>query len=220
MYGQACRIIKPHKKSFSGEITENDRNMLSEMAKRPFCDLFLSAFLNESDINKFSGRIKTWNLYDLGYRLKDGKTVEILHPSSGAYANPGELASGGLVINRGEVQYMGSQASGGIFVNYGIAYSMGDAAQGGTFINLAATKDLARGASGGVFVEWTRPEDRSYPNGGEIYVERKTIESDKILSGLFDELELAGREKGTEKIGKIARQVDSHIRANYKRRVA
>ncbi len=255
LYEQACRLVRPFKKQLTGTITEKDLGPMTNdryiwSVKDMFCSageehclagLFLSALLNETNVDKLSLGSFPCVLSDAGYRLQPGKTVEIRE--GGWVDDCCSYAQGGIGIVRGKVEkHLGRYASGGIFPVYGtveggvgwdasggvfpiygvVEQAVGDQASGGIFpIHGTVEGRIGRESSGGTFVVCKKPKKRFlYKSNGACGAGPDELEKDAELSRLMDELEQAGKTEKFDEVEKIARRVDEHVRKNYKRKVA
>jgi len=191
LYGEACKLVRPYKELFKGTITGNDFLFIGEgvLAREGFVPdkdiagygreygefgytgrsrefsssdgLFLSALLNETDLESMFVDWYPARLWGLGYRLKEGKTA-IVGPEA-RLGDLGEKAEGGATLVYGEVMIrMAKSASGGVHLNMGRRsrhttddwnVSMGEKSTGGIFINFDVCGKMGENAANGTFIQ-------------------------------------------------------------------
>jgi len=136
----------------------------------------------------------------------------------------GNFAPGGVWLNKGNAHMMGTYALGGVWLNHNKAtQSIGGSASGGVFLNFGEALHMGHAAEGGVFVAKKLPKKgfMKSPTRKAYGVGPEELGKDAELSLLVDSVEEAGNEERFDDIRKLARQVDEHVRKNYRpRRVA
>jgi len=248
LYESACRIIRPYGKTITGALTEKDFEVMVKLADRE-CMMnatYMSAVLNETDARMLTLSAQHWEFQEhnlhcgtIGYRLKQGKVLKLL---KGVHGEIGAHATGGAVISNDRSYRIGTEASDGIFINKGYATEMGTGAKGGVFLNLASgvLTDFGCEARGGIFLSTAANSAVGYgaspdcvfvfrdgPNA-DNRVEKQAahmvgpeeLAKDKELSDLMDIVEAAGNEGKYNKVKRIARVIDEHVRAKYGRKIA
>ncbi len=180
--------------------------------------LFLSALLNETDLESMAVDWYPAQLWGLGYRLKDGKTVVVC--PDGRLGDLGEKAEGGVTLVYGEVMRwlaqkasgglhinlgersrhtsgewnidIGERSSGGIHINFGVCGKMGQNAANGTFMQLGELgwggDTIGDRARGAVCVGVPRPECIGYEASHNVSEYDVKYGNDEVLKGLLKEL--------------------------------
>jgi len=253
LYRQACRLVRPFKEKMAGTITEkelgpiaddphykecedNQRNKSGQAVYRKYCyaGLYLSALLNETDLDRLSIGSFPAKLEEVGYCLQPGKTVEVREDA--IVGNVGDAAQGGIGIVRGTCEgNVGWDASGGIFPVFGavegcvgyratggmfpifgkVKHSIGNCVTGGIFtVYGTAEGNIGYDAAGGIFIA---KQYFTVSMNGTYRVDTEGLEKDAELGRLLDELEVACRAEKFGEVETVARQIDGHVRKNYKR---
>jgi len=222
MYERACRMVKPFADVFGGTLRVT-KTFLSTVDERiylggPKMAHFLSALLNETELERMTVNIR---LPGIGYRLKEGKILELLEQAYVTEA--GREAHGGIVINRGEVQNLGRPCFGGtflIFKDVGVQVG-GDQAYGESsdtlFLDFRKRSVSNRNLSSYsmtdcVFVSETQEIEGLYCNG---HAGPAALKSDEALRSLMDEIKAASKASDAKTITSLGHQIYSHMFANY-----
>jgi len=138
--------------------------------------------------------------------------------------NMGDYSKGGLFVNFGHNLEMGRCAEGGIFTNLNGVKThtgMGICAKGGTYLNYGKVAELGGCAENSVFVTHKKPSDfLPHANDTALGVAGWDLFWDKPLRMLMKAAKAATKDDRFGEIEPLARQIDAHVRQNYKRRVA
>jgi len=234
LYRQACSIIAPYREKVNGTFNTSGLKLKRLMKKDHYfsddypaeirmAGIYLSALLNETDLNKLvvdekdkktGGWDKAIELSHLGWHMKPGKILEILE---GCVTGTAEHAEGGIVVNYASALKCGGHSSDMIIVNY-CSNSWGDGAKGSVFINMDDGSEFGDKSENCVLVDFGKT---TYAGGDlradNIYhVESRDIWHSKQLIELGHALEEAGKKRDTPKIVELARKVDEHVRKTRK----
>jgi len=246
---KAIQMLEPFREKLKGEFNTSKMCFTNGTVDDKTDDnvsmavqIYLSALVEGTDISKLvvGKHALPRSLVDIRMPRMKGKTVEISPEGSVWYANIGEgtLLNRGKMneavsygnstyINFGEAWFFGAHDDGCLFINYGEAQGIGYKCKGGIFLNFGKAgkgDETAVGyrCSGGVFVTKTEPVGGFLvkPEGPVYGVGPEELEKDRELSGLMDEIEAIGKVPDVPKANELARKIDAHVRANYKRKIA